>query len=72
MHQINSNYLINTIRLKSDLLFLKKTLKSFDIIDTTFYRDKVDEIISAALPAKLLKKKKTINTSSKNVMLTDE
>ncbi len=41
------------------MLFLKKTMKSFDLIDTSVFKDKVDNIQSSIIPSKYLKKKKT-------------
>lgn len=60
------------------MLLYKKTLKTFELLDTTIYKDKVDLIIKNALPSnKLLKRKKTINlvnngTTSSNNVPTDE
>lgn len=45
-------------------------MKSFELIDTSPFKDKIDQIQNSILPAKMLKKKKTTNltSSSKNVV----
>lgn len=39
------------------MLHLKKNLKSFELLDVQQYRDKIDAINRAVLPARILKKK---------------
>ena len=41
------------------MVFMKKLLKKFELIDTALYREKIDAINKAVLPANILKKKKT-------------
>jgi hypothetical protein len=50
--------------LKSDLLFFKKFLKQFELIDTTVFKEKIDVIMKSVLPPKLLKTKKNLNRSA--------
>lgn len=41
------------------MLFFKKTMKTFEIIDTTVYVNKIENINKSILPAKTLKAKKS-------------